>query len=904
LLASLAVLVPGVARASAPEVTPAPEATGDEPREEAPSEAAEPTAPETAGDAPPPEFVPAELIGEVVLDYPSSLAALEEPPSGTVKITFVVGTDGTPKEIAFAQRVAPQLDALALETVAKLRFRPATYLDQPVEMGTELEFPFVAPPKPEPEPEAAPEPEPEPEPVVAEGPVRIRGELMEAGMRTPIANASVLAVPAGGLEPGRVSRRDSKRWQEAHEGLAPAWTVSGTTDEQGRFELRGVPDGPVMLIVLTQGFDRYEYVVNLGKDEVVEGKYYQTRSSTNPYRTTVAVDRDRPAEVTRRRIRGEELETLPGSQGDAIKGLQNLPGMARTPLVIGAVIIRGAAPGDSGVYLGDHEVPQIFHFGGLTSVFPTSLIEHLDYIPSNFGSRYGDATGGIIDVGIRKGRRDGYHGSVDLDLFDGGAVIEGPVGKGSFAVGARRSWADGVLRLVNGVPLAPRYWDYQGSFSYPVGPGELQLRAFGSHDELIPLSSAADGIESTVQFHRVDLDYRVDLEDWKFSAVPSFAFNQNISTGNETNSYRFGLRAEALRRFGDRFGLMFGTELGGGWADLDISAPQGGFGGGGGFGDDSGPEAVNNSRQGQFNAALYSTFTANVGGGVTLSPGVRLTGYAAPGQAVSVDPRFNAQWEGSKGTKVKAGVGLYSQMPATTELDEVFGNPDLGLERSVQTSVGVSQDLPSDINVEVTGFYKHLWDTAVPSFGAVERNGTLVPERFASTGSGRSYGMEVMLRRDFSRRFSGWIAYTLSRTETRNQPGEPLSLSFVDQTHILTLIAQYKFGRGWTLGSRFRLVSGFPSTPTTDGVFDADTGEYTPLAGAENSDRLPMFHQLDLRVDKMWTFRKARFSVYLDIQNVYNQQNAEFVIPSFNYQTSQRLNSLPIFPTLGLKVDF
>ena len=905
-LTALLLLAPAQAWAAAPEEQPP--AAEDEVAQTQPPPAEE-VAPEEQAlapeeEAPPPDFVPAVLESEVVVDYPSALAEQDVPPSGTVRVSFVVGTDGVPKEVTVTQGVAPELDALATEAVSALRFQPATYQGQPVEMETELEIQFQAPAKPEPaavEPEPAPAPvleEPEPEPDL---PVRLQGTLLEAGMRTPVAGASILAVPADGLPPGRVKRKDSKRWQAAHAEGEPAWTASATTDADGGFSLKSVPDGDVLLIVLAQGFDRYEYVVRVGAGEIVEGTYYATRSSTNPYRTTVAVDRDRPAEVTRRRIQREELETLPGSQGDAIKGLQNFPGMARTPLVIGAVIIRGAGPGDSGVYMGQHEIPQVFHFGGLSSVIPSSMISHIDYIPSNFGSRYGDATGGIIDVGFRKGRRDGFHGSVDLDLFDGGAMLEGPAGKGSFMVGARRSWGDAILRGFD-VPLAPRYWDYQGSFAYPVGPGELQLRAFGSHDQLISLTDAGDGFGSTVQFHRFDVDYRADVGRWKFMAVPSFAFDQNASTGNETNTYRFGLRAEALRRFGTRFGWTVGTELGGGWADLDISAPQGGFGGG--FGDGEGEDVINASRQGQFNAALYSTFTANLDNGVTLSPGVRVTGYAAPGQAVSVDPRFNAQWQGTQGTKVKAGVGLYSQMPSTTELDEVFGNPDLGLERALQTSVGVSQDIPGDVNVEVTGFYKHMWDTAVPSFEAVERNGTLEPERYANTGSGRSYGMELLVRRDFSKRFSGWIAYTLSRTETRDQSSDPLTLAFVDQTHILTILAQYKFGRGWTLGSRFRLVSGFPTTPASDGVFDAATGEYVPLSGEENSGRLPLFHQLDLRVDKMWTFRKARFSVYLDIQNVYNQQNAEFVVPSFNYQSSQRLTSLPIFPTLGLKIDF
>ena len=65
-----------------------------------------------------------------------------------------------------------------------------------------------------------------------------------------------------------------------------------------------------------------------------------------------------------------------------------------------------------------------------------------------------------------------------------------------------------------------------------------------------------------------------------------------------------------------------------------------------------------------------------------------------------------------------------------------------------------------------------------------------------------------------------------------------------------------------------------------------------------------LFHQLDLRVDKTWSFRLVKLIAYLDIQNLYNADNAEFLVRSYDFTESARINSLPIFPSLGLRLQW
>src|SRR5262249_40893656 len=150
---------------------------------------------------------------------------------------------------------------------------------------------------------------------------------------------------------------------------------------------------------------------------------------------------------------------------------------------------------------------------------------------------------------------------------------------------------------------------------------------------------------------------------------------------------------------------------------------------------------------------------------------------------------------------------------------------------------------------------------------------------------GRAYGLEILLRREITEHFFGWIAYTLSRSEqsanlaegipTGNQGmarnGGDLSLhpSPFDQTHNLIVVGSYKW-HGFELGARYRLVTGTPTTPVTSSFYDADYNGYTRINGTPGSTRNPTFSQLDVRIEHRWTFDFWVLGVYLEVQNVTN----------------------------------
>jgi hypothetical protein len=150
----------------------------------------------------------------------------------------------------------------------------------------------------------------------------------------------------------------------------------------------------------------------------------------------------------------------------------------------------------------------------------------------------------------------------------------------------------------------------------------------------------------------------------------------------------------------------------------------------------------------------------------------------------------------------------------------------------------------------------------------------------------------------------GWVSYTFQRSFRTDAPGEEERLFDFDQPNILTLIASWKIGWGWALGVRFRYVSGNPWTPLEYAVYDSDADVYVPVYGATNSARLDPFMQLDVRIDKEWTYDTWKLTLYIDVQNATNRGNQEGWTYDFDYSESSPLTGLPIAPILGLKGEW
>lgn len=839
---------------------------------------------------------------------------------GRVVLKVVVETDGTVGDVELVESLGSPFDELAIEAARRSVFTPAARDGELIAARALHKFEF----SPEAPTQAAPEVAPETVATVGE----LGGVARVDGADVPLPGATVRVVAGDGT------------------------TRNVVTGEDGAWRVGNLGPGMYRVTVASDGFAPITADERVAAGEATE-VIYRLASVGEGVEINVVGERP-PREVTRRTITRREMLKVPGTGGDALRSIQSLPGVARPPGLAGLLLVRGSAPQDTLTFIDGTYVPLIYHFGGFSSVVPTELLDRIDFYPGNFSARYGRAMGGIVDVGLRDpntqcvadyGRtldpgeqtNDCFHGTLEVDLINARAVFQGPIGAGwTFAVAGRRSYADSwagplLSELGSDVTTAPVYYDWQAIAQNQISRDtKLSLRFYGSDDrfEITTTDTFAGepGIGGgNVVLHTAFMRLQGVFESKLTSKVDlrsmlSFGFNDiefgiaqvEFDIDSQPIDWRNELSFQVLPEARVNVGMDFQTAP----FDVRIRAPEPPRPGEPSSGpftlrpllarDDSGLA---------FRPGWYAEAEVKPVPRLLVVPGVRLD-YARDSRHTDVSPRVSARYDliggdaepaderGNKRrrTTIKGGLGVFYQPPQFQETAPVFGTPDLGSNQAIHYSLGVEQEITDQIELSVEGFYKDL-------SSLVSREAFGSSFEYANGGTGSVVGAETLLKYNADERFFGWLAYTLSRSVRTDGPGQEEHLAQYDQTHIMTILGSYRLGDGWEVGLRFRLVSGPLYTPTVSSpsvpaVFASDAAAYTQLTGEPFSERLPLFHQLDVRLEKGWQFRAWRLSAYLDVWNAYNNPAKESLSYNFDYSRSSFANGLPFIPSLGVRGEF
>jgi hypothetical protein len=193
--------------------------------------------------------------------------------------------------------------------------------------------------------------------------------------------------------------------------------------------------------------------------------------------------------------------------------------------------------------------------------------------------------------------------------------------------------------------------------------------------------------------------------------------------------------------------------------------------------------------------------------------------------------------------------------------------------------------------------------------------------------TGESYGFEVMVQKVQSTvedRFGGWISYALSFSE-RDRDGVKSPFIF-DQRHAVNVVGEYRFSSNWELGAKFTLRSGRPYSKGLGvkprvGIREVN-GVDTPVIQTDSdgkvildveyeqdrfSGRLNLYHTLNVRLTTYPSWWGLRWSVYLDVSNIYNRKNQQQIGYFVDEQGALRervFYGIPIFPSLGMSLTF
>ncbi len=726
--------------------------------------------------------------------------------------------------------------------------------------------------------------------------------------------------------------------------------ASGVTDASGHFEFDGVDPG--------------KHRVTLSRDDLKALQSEESFEAGKKLEATYEVEFNTPDKVTGEdsddleiviiaptltkqvvstKVEADQARRVAGTSGDVLKIVENLPGVARPTAGSGQVVVWGAAPEDTRVYVDGMRIPLLYHFGGFRSVIHSDFVRSVELIPGGYGAQYGRGLGGLVKVDTRDPASDRLHGSAAVDLIDASAAVTGPIAnKFTAAIAARRSHLDWVLNQVTSRDVSaffpiPQYHDGQARVRYqPTKNTFVELGGMLSSDAVSRTVDNADPAyrkqeNKTLDFQRLYVRYETDTNDGgKVSVMPWLGWDRSTLTGRfggtptvlEVDSRDYGLRAS----YRGRAASFLTVEAG---LDLETAAHSARR-----VGSVTAPPREGDARafgqppSDQINIDTWDTIEGSaapylegdfamledklhVVPGLRLEPQFNSVSKRVPTEGVfapqgvytsdtALEPRLAVRYAISTRVTFKTAFGQYRQAAQPEDLSASFGNSTLQSARATHLLFGGAFELSRNLSLETTVFHSS-------SEGLVVRNPSsspLIAQALVNSGEGRSYGAQFLLRHELAKGFFGWVAYTILRSERKDTPSAAYRLFDYDQTHVLTALASYDLGKGFDVGVRGRYASGYPRTPVVGSYFDSRTATYQPILGVKNSIRIPDFIELDVRAAKRFKLRSSAIEVYLDVQNVSDRKNPEEIAYNADYTQKRYIEGLPLLPVLGVKWEF
>jgi TonB family protein len=839
---------------------------------------------------------PPKLLKFVDAPYPESEKSAGK--QAFVVLQIGISATGSVDSAQVLQSAGAAFDAAALAAVQQFLFDPAEIDNRPAPIRIQYRYEFVLK-------------EEAPTVGVLEGTVRGNGDPL-VGVKVELDNGAATLTDENGhfsfseLEPGE------RRVTLSRSDLKPLMT-------QERIEAGQKLDAT--------------YEVELAPAAPPEGEEADDLE-------IVIVAPTLTKQVVSTKVEADQARRVAGTQGDVLKIVENMPGVARASAGSGQVVVWGASPEDTRVYVDDVRVPLLYHLGGLRSVVHTDLVQSVELIPGGYGSSYGRGLGGLVTVSSRDPDSQRRHVSAQVDVLDASVAGNGKVaGDWTFAAAARRSHLDDTLPAVSDEDVGeffpiPRYYDGQVRLRRRLGEKRyVELGGLLSSDSVSRNVGGADPAERKAETRKLYFDrlyaryVSTDADGSELRLTPWIGRERSQLTASfggtptelELRSLQFGVRISNTRRLSGTVTGSIGLDLEGGQTKANragsVSTPPR-EGDGRVFGQPP-SDQINSSDWKAIvgSAAPYAELdVATLGGKLHVVPGFRLEPYFVsvnrriPEEGeqpplgvytsdLALQPRLSVRYAPSDRASFKVAWGRYFQAPQVEDLSPVFGNPQLSVADGNHYLLSNEVTILPKVVAETTAFYSR-------SEGLAVRNPALSPsiaEALVGTGEGRAFGAQFLLRRELAERFFGWVAYTLMRSERRDSEGAPWRIFDFDQTHVLTALASYEVGWGVDVGVRVRYATGYPRTPIVGSYYDARHNLYQPVLGARNSIRIDDFAQLDVRVSKTIEIASSKLELYADVQNATDRENAEELVYDQTYSERRNIRGLPILPVVGAR---
>lgn len=716
---------------------------------------------------------------------------------------------------------------------------------------------------------------------------QIKGVVIDKSTRQPLEFVNVLVVGLG---------------------------IGASTDANGNFLITQVPPGIYRLQASFLGYKTEltpEYRVN-HVTPYVQIELEEENASLNEVVVTASPFQKVPESPVSLRVIGlQEIEKAPGANRDISKVVQNYPGVAFSPIGYrNDLIVRGGGPSENRFYLDGVEIPNINHFstqgasGGPVGLIDADLIRSVKFYSGAFPADKGNALSSVLDFSLRDGDMERNSLKATLGASEVSLSSNGHIGnKTSYLVSVRQSYLQALFKIL-GPPFLPAYTD--ASF-------KIKTR-FDSHNELTLLGlGGIDRMKLNLGIEGEDAEYmlsylpEINQETYTVGGVyrhysqrhvqsivlsQSYLNNRNVKyrDNDESSEENLTLRLGSIEQ--ETKLRMENTSSWSVWkvkAGFDLNYSR--------YKSNEYRKVFANAlreydyhtdlslwRWGMFASVDYAAPDKSF----TASMGVRTDGnnYSDKMKELwrQLSPRLSVSYRLIEGLTLSGHVGLYYQLPSYTALgfkgeEGEYVNRHLDYISVSQESLGLSWTPNENMELSVEGFYKlygHMpfsLSDQIPLSCKGNDYGTIGNEALSSEAKGRSYGVELMFKWLLAQKLNLSSSLTIFKSEFKDGEQGSYVPSAWDNRFILNMSGTYNFPKHWSLGAKVSCIGGSPYTP-----YDVEKSSLVEAWNVQgrayydysryNQERLPVFGQLDVRVDKTFYLKKCMLGFYLDIQNI------------------------------------
>ena len=742
-------------------------------------------------------------------------------------------------------------------------------------------------------------------------------------------------------------------------------TIGVVTNEYGFYSITA-PEGDYTLTISYVGFSEINQEVTLKSNQKLD--FEISEFSTELEEVVVTADEPeraslRKPEMSVAKMNIATVKQMPVVLGevDILKSLQMLPGVTNNGEGTGGFHVRGGAGDQNLVLLDEAIIYNTSHMFGFFSVFNADAIKDVKLYKGGIPARFGGRVSSVLDVRQKDGNSKRFAATGGIGIISSRVAVEGPLfkEKGSFLIAGRRSYAD-ILLQAAGEDNSVSFYDLNLKANYNLDQNnKLFLSGYFGRDAF----KLGESFNSSYGNSTGNLRWNHIFNERLFSNLSAVVSKYDYDLGITAAEFdwvssirNYNLKYDLKYYFSNNFKLDFGASSI--YYDFDPGQIR----------PTSEASAVNPmtlDRKKALESGLYVNAEHKLTNKLTAQYGLRYSAFSRLGGQAMVDyannqpvvyntvlgiyergtevgetdydkgdaikrfgnfePRLSLAYQLNELSSFKAGfsrvtqyIHLLSNTASATPLDVwTPSGKYVAPQLSNQYAIGYFRNFKDKVySMEVEAYYKNT-DNRIDYIDGSDLIGQNTIETEILNGESRAYGLELLLRKNEGK-LTGWIAYTLSKSEQRTPGGTAGGLGIndgewyntpYDRTHDISISGAYKLNDKWSFGTNLVFQTGRPVT-YPNGQYEYE-GISVASYATRNSDRLPAYHRLDLSVNykpNRKPDRRFKGEWVLGIYNAYNRKNAASISFGQNFETganeATRTSIFGIVPSITYNFKF